>query len=63
MNNVLYQQSMRHRVREVREFMYRDWLRTKKDICNVVKFANDYWTFLRQGMSHRAALYNARNAL
>jgi len=47
----------------VRNFIAIDWLRTKKHISDAAKFTKDYWDFRQQGMSHRAAVINARNAL
>ena len=45
------------------EYLAQDWAITKRRFKNAVKFANNYSYFRQRGFTHKAAVFNARNAL
>lgn len=50
-------------MRRLMEFMRNDWAITQRHFREAVKFCGSYRFFKRRGFTHKAAMFNARNAL
>lgn len=51
------------RLNPVLKFLANDWALTKQHGKNALKFIADYRFFVQRGFTHKAAVFNARNAL
>lgn len=45
------------------KFLANDWAITRRRFKAAVKFANNYSHFKQRGFTHKAAVFNARNAV
>jgi hypothetical protein len=51
------------KLRRLMEFMRNDWAITRRHFKEAVKFCRSYQFFKSRGFTHKAAMFNARNAL